>query len=233
MTKENAQKSAVCGEQSESRENTRLTTKKPVSAQQEPVWTSTTTAATTPKQGGGTSSKVITTTPRSTQNTTTTEKEIIYVEIEDETCLKSMVESLEETDTPPSYYEQIGRELKHNGTDYGKAVAVYKYMIENGWGNCVYHAMETYFVCKGAGLECAYAFCTENGWYGHTYNVIRIDGEWYVLDTQGRCFLDNTSYPCIRIFDGNDNDLPPYDEWVCYPYDEDGGYRDLIIETVN
>ena len=110
----------------------------------------------------------------------------------------------------------------------GKAVAVYKWMRKNGWGSCVYYAMETYFVCKGIGLECAYAFATENGWYGHTYSVVKVNGIWYVLDTQGRSFLENSEY-CTRMFDGNDKDMTPFKEDIWYDYDENGEYRDWTI----
>ena len=168
-----------------------------------------------------------TTTAKAVTTTTTTE-EIEYVEIEDVTSLKTMVENLEETDTPPKYYENIGKSLKHDGTDYGKAAAVYKWMRANGWGSCVYYSMETYFVCKGIGLECAYAFATKNDWYGHTYNVVKVNGTWFVLDTQGKSFLENSEY-CTRMFDGNDNDLTPFKDNIWYDYDENGKYRNWTI----
>lgn len=167
-------------------------------------------------------------TTTTTTTTTTNTEEVEYVEIEDVTCLKTMVENLEETDTPPKYYEKIGKGLKHDGTDYGKAVAVYKWMRANGWGSCVYYSMETYFVCKGIGLECAYAFATKNDWYGHTYNVVKVNGTWFVLDTQGRSFLENSEY-CTRMFDGNDNDLTPFKDDIWYDYDENGKYRNWTI----
>lgn len=147
------------------------------------------------------------------------------------TCLAAMIENLEETDTPPIYYISLGKKLKHDGTDYGKAIAVYDWMIKNGWGSCVYHALETYYVCQGIGLECAYAFCTDNGWYGHTYNAVKVEGTWYVLDTQGHTFLDNTCHWCKRMFDGSDQDLPPYDEWIWYLYDQNGEYRYWTVES--
>ncbi len=162
--------------------------------------------------------------------TTVIENGITYVEVPDVTCLATMIENLEETDTPPIYYIQVGQKLKHDGTDYGKAIAVYDWMIKNGWGSCVYHALETYYVCQGIGLECAYAFCTDNGWYGHTYNAVKVEGTWYVLDTQGHTFLDNTCHWCKRMFDGKDQDLPPYDEWIWYPYDQNGEYRYWTVE---
>ena len=166
---------------------------------------------------------------RKAKKKTTTSEKIEYIEIEDVTCLASMVENLKDSSTPPSYYEKNGKGLKHDGTDYGKARAVYKWMRENGWGSCVYYSMETYFVCKGVGLECAYGFATDNGWYGHTYSVVKVDGIWYVMDTQGRIFLDNINY-CTRMFDGNDKDIPRFKEDIWYNYDENGEYRDWSIE---
>ena len=187
--------------------------------------TASTTASALPAKT--TAKSKVTTTAKAVTTTTTTE-EIEYVEIEDVTSLKTMVENLEETDTPPKYYENIGKGLKHDGTDYGKAVAVYKWMIKNGWGSCVYYSMETYFVCKGIGLECAYNFTTENGWYGHTHNVVKVDGIWYVFDTQARRFLDNT-VRSVRMFDGNDKDMTPFKRYIWYDYDENGEFRDWTL----
>lgn len=165
--------------------------------------------------------------------TTVIENGITYVEVPDITCLATMIENLEETDTPPTYYIQVGKKLKHDGTDYGKAVVVFRWMEKNGWGSCVYHSLEAFYVCQGIGLECAYAFCTDNGWYGHTFNVVKVDSEWYALDTQAGIFLDNWPYVCKRMFDGMDRDLPPFDEDAFYPYDEDGEYRNWTIEYID
>ena len=144
-----------------------------------------------------------------------------------------MIEDLEETDTPPIYYINVGKKLRHDGTDYGKAVSVFRWMEQNGWGSCVYHSLEAFYVCQGIGLECAYAFCTDNGWYGHTITVVKVEGEWYALDTQAGIFLDNWPYVCKRMFDGMDRDLPGFDEDAFYPYDEDGKYRNWSIEYID
>ena len=169
--------------------------------------------------------------PIITKTTTTViENGITYVEVPDITCLATMIENLEGTDTTPIYYINIGKKLRHDGTDYGKAVAVFRWMEKNGWGSCVYHSLETYYVCQGIGLECAYAFCTDNGWYGHTITVVKVEGEWYALDTQAGIFLDNWPYVCKRMFDGIDRDLPGFDEDAFYSYDEDGEYRNWSIE---
>ena len=252
----------VSATETASRTTARATTTEPVSAQQQPVSTTTTTRLTTqterPTTRATTTTKAVTTAmPRTTTTTTakpavtTTTKitvpkppiiskatttaiidGITYVEVPDVTCLATMIENLEETDTTPYYYIQIGKKLKHDGTDYGKAVAVFNWVTKNGWGSCVYHALETYYVCQGIGLECAYAFMTDYGWYGHTFNVVKVNGEWYALDTQAGIFLDNWPYVCKRMFNGNDRDPPPFDEDVFYPYDEDGKYRDWKIEIV-
>ena len=204
----------------------------------------TTTTTAKPKQSVSEKPKVTTTTTTTTakpKETTTKSRQEQYDEelaeiierhgwgigsdVIDITCLDTMVLNLKYSDTPPSYYEKIGKGLKHDGTDYGKAAAVYKWMRKNGWGSCVYYSMETYFVCKGIGLECAYNFTTENGWYGHTHNVVKVDGTWYVFDTQARRFLDNT-VPSVRMFDGNDKDMTPFERYIWYDYDENGEHRD-------
>ena len=238
-----------------SRTTTQATTTEPVSAQREPVSATTTRATTqterpterttrkvtatakpmtttTAKPSVTTTTKITVPKPPIISKTTTTAiiDGITYVEVPNLTCLATMIENLEETDTTPYYYIQVGKKLKHDGTDYGKAVAVYNWTIKNGWGSCVYHALETYYVCQGIGLECAYAFCTDNGWYGHTYNAVKVEGTWYVLDTQGHTFLDNTCHWCKRMFDGSDQDLPPYDEWIWYPFDQYGEYRNWTVE---
>ena len=195
----------------------------------------TTKQITTTKATTTTAEKVTVPKPPIITKTTTTviENGITYVEVPDITCLATMIENLEGTDTTPIYYINIGKKLRHDGTDYGKAVAVFRWMEKNGWGSCVYHSLEAFYVCQGIGLECAYAFCTDNGWYGHTITVVKVEGEWYALDTQAGIFLDNWHYLCKRMFDGMDRDLPPFDEDAFYPYDEDGEYRNWSIEYID
>ena len=194
----------------------------------------TTKQTTTTKATTTTAEKVTVPKPPIISKATTTviENGITYVEVPDVTCLATMIENLEETDTPPIYYINVGKKLRHDGTDYGKAIAVFKWMEKNGWGSCVYHSLEALYVCQGIGLECAYAFCTDNGWYGHTITVVKVEGEWYALDTQAGIFLDNWPYVCKRMFDGMDNDLPGFDEDAFYPYDEDGEFRNWSIEPL-
>lgn len=99
---------------------------------------------------------------------------------------------------------EIGRNLPHDGTDYGKALAVYEYMIANGSGTCVNYAYQTYFICKGAGLECYFAW-TPAQLYGHVANVVKVDGLWHVLDTQAGCLLTENLCGFTEIVDANES----------------------------
>ena len=85
--------------------------------------------------------------------------------------------------TEEERYMDIGRSLSHNGSDYSKAEAVYNWMTENGSGTCVNYSWQTYYLCKGTGLECYLAW-TPSKLYGHVANVVKVNGTWFVLDTQ-------------------------------------------------
>ena len=93
--------------------------------------------------------------------------------------------------------------LPNDGTDYGKAKAVYEYMRHNGSGTCINHACRTYKICHDIGIGC-YIVLTDAGMYGHTANIVNVDGIWYVLDTEGGYFLDyNYCFTEIVDIDGN------------------------------
>lgn len=93
--------------------------------------------------------------------------------------------------------------LPNDGTDYGKAKAVYEYMRQNGSGTCINHACMTYKLCCDNGLQCCLAW-TDAGMYGHVANIVNVDGIWYVLDTEGGYFLDyNYCFTEIVDIDGN------------------------------
>ena len=93
--------------------------------------------------------------------------------------------------------------LPNDGTDYGKAKAVYEYMRQNGSGTCVNHSCRTYEVCCDNGLQCLIVW-TDAGMYGHTANIVNVDGIWYVLDTEGGYFLDyNYCFTEVVDIDGN------------------------------
>lgn len=93
--------------------------------------------------------------------------------------------------------------LPNDGTDYGKAKAVYEFMRQNGSGTCVNHACMTYELCCDNGLQCRLVW-TDAGIYGHVANIVNVDGIWYVLDTEGGYFLDyNYCFTEVVDIDGN------------------------------
>lgn len=102
--------------------------------------------------------------------------------------------------TEEERYMDIGRNLSHDGSDYGKAEAVYNWMTENGSGTCVNFSWQTYYLCKGMGLECYLAW-TPSKLYGHVANVVKVNGTWFVLDTQGQGFLLNNDCGFSEIID--------------------------------
>lgn len=109
--------------------------------------------------------------------------------------------------TTDEYYN-IGAGLSHDGSDYGKAEAVYNWIRDNVSGNCQVFSVATIYACKGIGLECRYAFFSPDDWYGHMANLVNVDGAWYVFDTQGGRFLKSDKYGDItQIFDENDNTI--------------------------
>lgn len=102
--------------------------------------------------------------------------------------------------TEEERYMDIGRSLSHNGSDYSKAEAVYNWMTENGSGTCVNYSWQTYYLCKGTDLEC-YLTWMPSKLYGHVANVVKVNGTWFVLDTQGQGFLLNNDCGFSEIID--------------------------------
>lgn len=181
-----------------------------------------TTKTTTTK--AKTTTKVTTTIkPVTTTKTTTTTKSIITKKttttpkpqteppediIEDTTSLQSVLNYVNSLGRTTDEYYNIGAGLGHNGSDYGKAEAVYNWIRGNVSGNCQVFSVATMYACKGVGLECRYAFFSPDAWYGHMANLVCVEGTWYVLDTQGGRFLKSDKYGEItRIFDENDNTI--------------------------
>lgn len=75
-----------------------------------------------------------------------------------------------------------GKALSHDGTDYGKAVAVCNEAENMGGVNCINYALNAYFMAQGAGLECYIARSSDHDWYGHVANIIKLDGKWYYME---------------------------------------------------
>lgn len=128
--------------------------------------------------------------------------------IEDTTSLQSVLNYVNSLGRTTDEYYNIGAGLGHNGSDYGKAEAVYNWIRGNVSGNCQVFSAATMYACKGVGLGCRYAFFSPDAWYGHMANLVCVEGTWYVLDTQGGRFLKSDKYGEItRIFDENDNTI--------------------------
>jgi len=127
------------------------------------------------------------------------------VVIEDTTNLQSVLNYVNSLGRTTDEYYNIGAGLSHDGSDYGKAEAVYNWIRDNVSGNCQVFSVATMYACKGIGLECRYAFFSPDDWYGHMANLVNVDGAWYVFDTQGGRFLKSDKYGDItRIFDESD-----------------------------
>ena len=121
--------------------------------------------------------------------------------------------------TEEERYMDIGRSLSHNGSDYSKAEAVYNWMTENGSGTCVNYSWQTYYLCKGTGLECYLAW-TPSKLYGHVANVVKVNGTWFVIDTQGQGFLLNNDCGFSEIIDIDESYVSVADLISNQRYDE-------------
>lgn len=121
--------------------------------------------------------------------------------------------------TEEERYMDIGRSLSHNGSDYSKAEAVYNWMTENGSGTCVNYSWQTYYLCKGTDLECYLAW-TPSKLYGHVANVVKVNGTWFVLDTQGQGFLLNNDCGFSEIIDIDESYVSGADLISNQRYDE-------------
>ena len=91
-------------------------------------------------------------------------------------------------------YEK-GKNLSHDGTDYGKAVAICQETESMGGVNCINYAINAYFMAQGAGLECYIARSSDYDWYGHVANIIKLDGKWYYMEPMGDVVGSPTSCP--------------------------------------
>lgn len=148
------------------------------------------------------------TTTTTKPQTTVPQTEPPEVVIEDTTNLQSVLNYVNSLGRTTDEYYNIGAGLSHDGSDYGKAKAVYNWIQNNVSGNCQVFSVATMYACKGIGLECRYAFFSSDDWYGHMANLVNVSGAWYVFDTQGGRFLKSDKYGDItQIFDENDNTI--------------------------
>lgn len=127
-----------------------------------------------------------------------------------------VTEPITEPPAPPETKPEIV--LENDGTDYGKASAVYEYMRENGSGTCVNYACQTYEMCQNIGLPC-YIVWTNTGMYGHVANTVCVNGTWFILDTQGGYFLEY-NYSFTEVVDINENHIADGSLISSYSYEE-------------
>ena len=104
------------------------------------------------------------------------------------------------------YYVNIGRNLPNDGSDNGKAQAVFDYVTSNYSDDnaCTYLSAVTMSLCEGIGLDCGYALISN--WYDHCANTVNVDGKWYVLDTQAGGYLCG-NFGFTQIMDEYENNL--------------------------
>ena len=103
-------------------------------------------------------------------------------------------------------------------TDYEKALMVYEYIRDNGYGTCVQYSSQTYEKCQEIGLPCWYVW-TDAGIYGHVANTVCVDGIWFIMDTQAGCFLDY-NYGFTEVVDKDMNHIGDADMLSNYSYSE-------------
>lgn len=127
-----------------------------------------------------------------------------------QTEMVQVAENMEIMVTEPEEYKEETASPECSLSDYEKALEVYNFMTANGSGTCVQYAYQTYEICCQYGLECYFAW-TENQLYGHVANVVKIDGVWYVLDTQAGCFLTENMCGFTEIVDENENHIADAD----------------------
>ena len=104
------------------------------------------------------------------------------------------------------YYVNIGRNLPNDGSESGKAQAVFDYVTSNFSDDtaCTYLSAITMSLCEGIGLDCGYALMSN--WYDHCANAVKVDGNWYVLDTQAGGYLCG-NFGFTQIMDEYENKL--------------------------
>ena len=154
-------------------------------------------------------------TPTATANSNAYETTVSATDFTDETVIETASEvydatelteetTVTATETTTEIIQTTTEPPQSNLTDYEKALEVYNFMTANGSGTCVQYSYQTYQMCREYGLECYFTW-TENKLYGHVANVVKVDGVWYVLDTQGGCFLRENMCGFTEIVDEYEN----------------------------
>ena len=159
----------------------------------------------------------ISTETTTTETTTSDEAEPSEPEQAAETAIS------EPTAEPPNITEPTTENAAESPTepeqtDYEKALMVYDYIRENGYGTCVQYSSQAYEKCQEIGLPCQFVW-TDAGIYGHVANTVCVDGIWFIMDTQAGCFLDY-NYGFTEVVDKDMNHIGDADMLSNYSYSE-------------
>jgi len=123
---------------------------------------------------------VVTQPPKATEPPAPKQKVLDYDRLNDQ-----MQTFIDGYDIDYDWLYEKGKNLSHDGTDYGKAVAICNEAESLGGVNCINYAINAYFMAQGAGLECYIARSSKYDWYGHVANIIKLDGKWYYMEPMG------------------------------------------------
>lgn len=115
--------------------------------------------------------------PRQTEPTAPKQQILDYDRLNDQ-----MQTFIDGYDIDYDWLYEKGRNLSHDGTDYGKAVAICQETESMGGVNCINYAINAYFMAQGAGLECYLARSSDHDWYGHVATVVKLNGKWYFME---------------------------------------------------
>lgn len=115
--------------------------------------------------------------PRQTEPTAPKQQILDYDRLNDQ-----MQTFIDGYDIDYDWLYEKGRNLSHDGTDYGKAVAICQETESMGGVNCINYAINAYFMAQGAGLECYIARSSDHDWYGHVATVVKLNGKWYFME---------------------------------------------------
>ena len=130
--------------------------------------------------------------------------------------------------------QNIANQLNY-GTDYEKAARAYEWVCSNisydndnhkasmysalkyGETICTGYAQSFFQICEDMGINCKIVYSKT-----HAYNLIQLDGEWYIADTTQDAEHDKWDYNCMFV--GTNNE---YLQRI-----NDGRYGDNIYEDI-
>lgn len=107
---------------------------------------------------------------------------------------------------PTRYQELYEKGATFTGTEKEKAEAILNYAYSLGGRNCIDYALNAYFLYQGAGLQTALTFESNNGWYGHVANVVKVNGQWMSFDASA-CKCSESLYMVVKAFDIYENTI--------------------------